>query len=197
MPTDRLYGEALRRMGALLRKARRTPLREPWAAALATADLRGRVTARMVLLKDFDSGGFYFYTNLLSRKGRQLAENPRGALCFYWDALLEQARIEGRVRPVSPAAADAYWASRPRESQVASWASAQSEPLSSRGELLARAAAVRARFRGRLIPRPPHWSGCRLVPDAVEFWKAGPHRLNHRTLYLKQGSRWSRRLLYP
>lgn len=164
---------------------------------LATADRRGRPTIRTVLLKAADRRGFVFYTNLESRKGRQLVKNPHAALCWYWDPLREQVMVEGLVRPVPSAEADAYWSTRPRQAQLSAWASRQSRTLDRRATLLARVAYYTKRFTGRPIPRPSHWSGFRLIPHRVEFWTARPFRLNDRLLYQRVGKRWKVTRLYP
>jgi pyridoxamine 5'-phosphate oxidase len=166
------------------------------AAALATADAAGAPSARMVLLKGVDRRGFVFFTNYRSRKARELAANPRAALCFHWPALGVQVRVEGAVERVSAAESDAYFKTRPRESQLAAWASEQSETLPSRRALLARW----ARIAGRLptpAPRPDFWGGYRIVPARIEFWQEEPHRLHRRTLYTKTARGWRRELLYP
>lgn len=165
--------------------------------ALATADSRGRPSVRMVLLKEASERGFVFYTNFQSRKAKQLDANPHAALCFYWEPIGVQVTVEGKAARVSDAEADAYWVTRPRQSQIGAWASLQSRPLEGRRMLLARAARFATKFAGRPIPRPPHWSGLRLVPDRIEFWKRRPFRLHDRQLYLKQGARWIFRRLYP
>lgn len=167
------------------------------AMVLATVDPDGRPSARYVLLKGFDARGFVFFTNIESRKGRALAGRPDAALCFYWAPLERQVRIEGRAELVSDAEADAYFETRPRESQIGAWASAQSEPLDSPALLEQRAAEVRARFAGRPVPRPPFWSGYRVVPRAIEFWTRGAGRLNERERYEREGGGWVRTFLYP
>lgn len=192
-----LYDQALRRMIGLLARAENSRLKEPSAMNLATADARGRVTSRMVMLKGLDRRGFVFYTNISSRKGRQLSVNPRAALCFYWDPLGEQVRVEGKVRPVSDAEADAYWAGRPRPSQIGAWASRQSAALRDRKTLLERARDCAERFHGAAVPRPPYWTGLRLAPERIEFWRADFSRLNERILYAKSGGRWKQTCLYP
>lgn len=167
------------------------------AMVLSTVDPDGRPAGRYVLLKAFDARGFVFYTNLHSRKGRALAANPDAALCFYWAPLEKQVRIEGRAELVSDAEADGYFETRPRESQIGAWASAQSERLESAALLEQRAAEARARFAGRPVPRPPFWSGFRVVPRALEFWARGEGRLNERERYERDGATWARTLLYP
>jgi pyridoxamine 5'-phosphate oxidase len=151
----------------------------------------------MVLVKGADGRGFAFYTNLASRKGRELAENPRAALCFHWPAIVEQVRVEGVVAPLSGAEADAYFATRPRESQLGAWASRQSEPLPSRDALLEAARAAEERFRGAAVTRPPFWGGFLLVPERIEFWKGEEGRLHRREVYVRAGDGWSASLLQP
>jgi pyridoxamine 5'-phosphate oxidase len=167
------------------------------AMALATADTAGRPSLRMVLLKEVDERGFVFYTNLKSRKGKQLAANPQVALCFYWDPLREQVQVEGRVEPLNDDEADAYWATRPRWSQIGAWASHESRPLHSRTTLILRATGIAARYLGRPIPRPRHWAGFRVVPERIEFWMGRDYRIHHRFLYWKAGDRWNLTRLYP
>jgi pyridoxamine 5'-phosphate oxidase len=170
-----------------------------WADAmcLATVDAAGRPSARMVLLKSFDAEGFVFYTNHHSRKGRELLARPDAALCFHWSALEEQVRVEGRATPVDPAEADAYFASRARGSQIGAWASDQSSHLDGREVLEARVAVLEARFAGQPVPRPPHWSGFRIRPEAMEFWIGLESRLHDRTRYERDGDGWRRELLSP
>ncbi|NIR28269.1 MAG: pyridoxamine 5'-phosphate oxidase [Gammaproteobacteria bacterium] len=192
-----LYREALERFHALHQRALRTDLREPTAVTLATADAEGRPSARTVLLKGFDEQGFVFYTNLSSRKGHHLGENPRAALCFFWQPLFEQVLVEGRVEEVDHEEADAYWATRPREAQIGAWASHQSEPLDRRETLEQRVAQYRQKFKGRAVPRPPHWSGFRVIPDRMEFWKARDYRLHDRVCYRVVDGEWTVTLLNP
>lgn len=188
----------IERFATLLEEARAAGEPEPTAMTLATCDARGRVAARTVLLKHFDARGFVFYTNTQSRKGRELAEHPQAALLVLWKQLHHQVqvRIEGVAEPVSEAEADAYFASRPRESQLGAWASLQSEPLPDRETLLARFRDYEARFAGGPVPRPPHWSGYRIVPDLIEFWFGQPHRLHDRFEY-RRAEGWRERRLYP
>lgn len=167
------------------------------AATLATADSRARPAARVVLVKSVDDSGFVFYTNLGSRKARELRDNPRAALCFYWSSLDKQYRVEGQVEGLSESEADAYFATRPRGSQIGAWTSKQSEPLSSRRELVKRYLKYRARFAGQPVTRPPFWGGYRLVPERVEIWHNQPHRLHDRFLYQRQAGGWSLQRLYP
>jgi pyridoxamine 5'-phosphate oxidase len=168
------------------------------AMTLATVGAAVRPSARMVLLKGHDARGFVFYTNSQSRKGDELAANPHAALLFHWKSLRRQVRIEGAVSPVSAAEADAYFATRSRDSQLGAWASDQSRPLDSRAAFEARYAALKADHEGREVPRPPHWWGYRLVPDRIEYWSDRPHRLHERRLFtLGPDGHWTEGLLYP
>ncbi len=167
------------------------------AMALATVDGSGRPQVRYVLLKEADHRGFVFYTNLGSPKARALRATPHAALVFYWHKPGRQVRVEGRVRPVAKAEADAYFASRPRLSQIGAWASQQSRPIASRAVLVSRVARLTKAASGRPIPRPDHWSGFRVVPSRIEFWERGAGRLHTRWLYSKSGTRWRRALLQP
>ncbi|MBJ7516704.1 MAG: pyridoxamine 5'-phosphate oxidase [Stenotrophomonas sp.] len=196
-----LYTEALSTFSALFDEARQGSEIEPNAMTVATADASGRPSARTVLLKAFDARGFVFYTHLDSHKGRELQANPQAALLFLWRSLREagiQVRIEGAVEQVGDTEADAYFASRPRLSQIGAWASSQSKTLGSREEFDARVAEAEARFDGRDVPRPSGWSGLRVVPDRFEFWYGAQFRLHERWCYEKAtGGSWSKRLLYP
>jgi pyridoxamine 5'-phosphate oxidase len=170
---------------------------QPDAMALATADAKGRPSVRMVLLKHADDAGFVFYTNARSRKGRELHANARAALVFHWQHLGRQVRVEGAVRPVPVADADAYWATRPRASQLAACASEQSVPLASRAQLLARWRALDRRYRGVAVPRPPHWIGYRVVPETIEFWTHREHRLHDRERFTRTRRGWKQTRLQP
>ncbi len=184
---------------ALLAEATAAGEPEPTAMTLATVGADGNVSARIVLLKDADAEGFVFYTNTQSLKGIQLAQRPRAALLFLWKhlRLQVQVRIEGAVQAVTAAEADAYFASRPRESQIGAWASSQSRPLASRAELDARIEDFTRQFAALPVPRPPHWSGYRVLPDAVEFWYGVAHRLHERHLHRWLDGAWQHSLLYP
>ena len=165
--------------------------------ALATADARGRPAVRFVLLKQGDADGFVFFTNAASRKGRELQRSRAAALAFYWDAIDRQVRIEGRIEVMPAAVADAYWATRPRASQLAALASRQSTPLASRRALVARWKTLTRRYAHRPVPRPAGWLGYRLIPDAIEFWTRHQDRLHHRELFTRTRRGWSRQLLQP
>jgi pyridoxamine 5'-phosphate oxidase len=186
-----------RRFGAWLDRAMAEGVAEPTAFTLATADAAGRPSARMLLLKGFDEAGFVFYTNLESRKAGELAANPFAALCFFWQPLELQVRIEGPVERVGGDEADAYYASRPRGSRIGAWASSQSRPLGSYDELMERVRSYEARFPGDEIPRPPHWSGFRLDPERIEFWRGRPDRLHERERFDRDGDGWRVTRLYP
>jgi len=170
---------------------------DPNAMSLATVGADGRPANRIVLLKAFDERGFVFYTNYEGRKGRELLANPACALCFHWPPIEIQVRIEGRAEPVSAAEADAYFATRARLSQLGAWASEQSRAMANPGDLERRLAEFEARFDGQPVPRPPNWSGFRVVPERIEFWHAGTNRLHDRTVYQHTGDGWSVETLYP
>ncbi len=189
--------EEFRSLFAQAQAVDRSRLPDPTAMSLATVGADGAPSVRIVLLKGFDERGFVFFTNLNSRKGRELIATPRAALCFYWAALDTQIRIEGTVDPVSTADADVYFASRARESQIGAWASLQSETLASMDELRARVADVERRFADQPVPRPAHWTGRRVRPERIEFWRAGEFRLHERRLFERDGNSWTLRRLFP
>lgn len=170
---------------------------DPGAMALATANADGRPSVRMVLLKGHDQRGFVFYTNFESRKGMELAMNAFAALDFHWKSLRRQVRIEGRVEKVSDTEGDAYFATRARDSQLSAWASDQSRRLSSRTAFETRYETVKEQFEGQPVPRPPHWSGYRVIPDHIEFWTDRAHRLHERRLFTRTADGWAEQLLYP
>ena len=167
------------------------------AMTLATASASGAPSARIVLLKGYDVRGFVFYTNSASRKGDELAANPRAALLFHWKSLRRQVRIEGVVVPVDPVEADAYFSTRSRDSQLGAWASDQSRPLESREAFEERYRKVAVDHDGADVPRPPHWWGYRLDPERIEFWSDRPHRLHERRLFVREEAGWCESLLYP
>ena len=170
---------------------------DPTAMAVATVDTAGNPSVRMLLLKGIDERGFAFYTNFESRKGRELLAQPRAALCFHWKSLRRQVRVEGPVEIVSDAEADAYFHSRARVSQIGAVASDQSGPLDSRATLEARVAGIEAMLDGADVPRPPNWSGFRVIPQSIEFWKDGAFRLHDRILFTREGMDWTVERLYP
>ena len=193
------FSVPFQRFAALLEEARRVgPERipEPTAFTLATC-VDGQPSARMLLLKGVDEAGFVFYTNYESRKGRELLANPRAAMCFHWAPLEHQVRVEGHALPVESTEADVYFASRGRGSQIGAWASRQSEPLARAGELEARVAEFERKFERTSVTRPPHWSGFRLSPERIEFWKGMPNRLHHRELYRRSDDGWLVEILFP
>lgn len=172
-------------------------LPEPTAFALGTVGADGMPSVRVLLLKGVDERGFVFYTNYEGRKGRELLAHPQAAMCFHWQALEQQVRVEGIATPVSDEEADAYFASRERGSQLGAWASLQSQPMADAGDLEARLREFAARFEGQPVPRPPHWSGFRLAPARIEFWRNMPSRLHERDLYEREGDRWRVQRLFP
>ena len=179
--------------------AEASEVNDPNAMTVATADSDGRPSARILLLKDFDDQGFVFYTNTQSDKGRELEHNPLAALCFHWKSLRRQVRITGAVQYVTPEEADAYFQSRARGSRIGAWASQQSSPLADRETLMADVARVEKQYDGGEVPRPPHWSGFRLVPTRIEFWHDGEFRLHDRLIFTRpqSGAAWSLQRLYP
>ena len=180
-----------------LADAERSEPNDPNAMTLATATPDGAASARMILLKGVDERGFTFYTNLGSRKVEQLSVNPRAALCFYWKSLKRQVHVEGTVERVDDAEADAYFATRPRGAQIGAWASKQSRPMEGRFRLEARVAKYTAKFHVGTVPRPDFWSGFRVVPEHIEFWREQPFRLHDRVVYHRDGGGWRKERLYP
>ena len=178
-------------------EARESEPNDPDAMALATARPDGAPSVRMVLLKGHGPEGFTFYTNLDSRKGAEIAANAHAALLFHWKSLRRQVRVEGTVDPVGDAEADAYFATRARDSQLGAWASFQSRPLDSRATFEQRFEDASRRFEGEAVPRPPRWGGFRLRPEKIEFWSDRPHRLHERRLFTATANGWSEGLLYP
>lgn len=196
-----LHAEALSTFAELFAEARTSDEAEYNAMVVSTAGLDARPSSRVVLLKDFDERGFVFYTHLDSQKGRELQANPQAALLFLWRRMRQdgvQVRIEGDVQLVAAAEADAYFASRPRMSQIGAWASAQSQTLASREEFAERVAKVEASFEGREVPRPEGWGGFRVVPRTFEFWYGAQYRLHERWRYdADAAGHWSKRMLFP
>ena len=189
--------DPIERFHEWFREAQRAGVEVPEAMTLATAGADGAPSARMVLLKGADDDGFVFYSGYVSRKARELEQNPRAALVFYWRPLGKQVRVEGAVERVSAADSAEYFATRPRGSQLAAWASHQSSPLESREELERRYGELEREYEGREVPLPPHWGGFRLRPDAIEFWEHRENRLHDRTRYTRARENWQRELLAP
>lgn len=196
-----LHAEALATFDDLFAQAKAAGIPEPTAMTVATVDADGQPSARMVLLKSHDERGFVFYTHLDGRKGRELQAHPKAALLFFWKALGEdgvQVRIEGDVEIVDDAEAEAYFARRPRDSQLGAWASQQSETLDARETFARRFDEAKARFEGAEVPRPPRWGGFRVVPRRIEFWYGAQFRLHERHLYERGADgAWTKRMLYP
>jgi pyridoxamine 5'-phosphate oxidase len=178
-------------------KAQASEPSDPNAMALATTDSEKRPSVRIVLMKAHGPDGFVFYTNQRSRKGEELAHNPYAALLFHWKSLRRQVRIEGNVSPVSSEEADAYFATRSRDSQLGAWASSQSRTLPGRAEFERRYDEMTAKFEDEEVPRPSHWGGYRVMPERIEFWSDRPHRLHERRLFTRGAGGWTESLLYP
>jgi pyridoxamine 5'-phosphate oxidase len=189
--------DPIERFQEWFREAEQAGIEVPEAMTLATAGADGAPSARMLLLKGADDEGFVFYSGYVSRKAGELEQNPRAALVFYWRPLGKQVRVEGRVERVSDDESAAYFATRPRGSQLAAWASQQSQPLESREELERRYAELEREYDGRQVPRPPHWGGFRLRPDAIEFWEHRENRLHDRVCYTRAREGWTAELLSP
>ncbi|WP_422373064.1 pyridoxamine 5'-phosphate oxidase [Hoeflea sp.] len=189
--------EPYRLFATWLEEATASELNDPNALALATVDSDGMPNVRMVLLKGFDERGFVFYTNFESRKGVEILGSMKAAMCFHWKSLRRQVRVRGPVERVSEAEADEYYASRPRGSRIGAWASRQSRPLESRFALEKAVAEYTARHAVGEIPRPPHWSGFRILPQSVEFWHDRPFRLHDRVVFEQKGKDWEKTRLYP
>jgi pyridoxamine 5'-phosphate oxidase len=189
--------ERFRSVYALAEKIDRSILPDPSAMALGTVDEVGQPSVRIVLLKAFDERGFVFYTNFEGRKGRQLLANPKAALCFYWPTIDIQVRIEGTVTKVAEKEADAYFATRHRLSQIGAWASRQSEPLETPSALDERVRKYEREFAGKEVSRPKYWSGFRVLPERIEFWKGKPNRLHERHLYTRDEAGWKVETIYP
>jgi len=189
--------EIISQFRSWLEEAQGRELNNPNAMSLATSTGDGIPSVRIVLLKEFDERGFVFYTNLTSRKGRELLDNPHAALCFHWKSSDKQVRIDGKIERVSEDQADTYFASRPRASRIGAWASKQSQAMEGRFEFETRIAKYTARFGLGEIPRPPFWSGFRVIPNCVEFWHEHAYRLHDRNVYRWSGEHWAQEKLYP
>ncbi len=189
--------DPFKRFREIFEEAKATGIDDPNAMVVSTVDAEGRPSARQVLLKDFDERGFVFYTNFESRKGTEILGNPNVSLNFYWRETRKQVIVRGRAEPVSGEEADAYFATRPRTSQLGAWASHQSRPLKNRAQLMARVAKYEAKYLTGAVPRPPHWSGFRVVPSTIELWIAGAFRLHDRVFYERTEGGWTATRLNP
>ena len=197
MIKEELHAVAIAQFRDWLDEANRLELRNPTAVALATCSAIGRPSVRMVLMRGFDKRGIVFFTNSESQKGVELAENPHAAICFYWEALGKQIRVEGGVEEATDSENDSYWQGRSRDSQLAAWASQQSRPLESREVYDAKVVEMKERFDERAIPRPAHWYGYRLVPRRFEFWTESRHRMHEREVFEQSAAGWKSFLLAP
>jgi pyridoxamine 5'-phosphate oxidase len=197
MHDDARHADPLTWFAAWFEEAKRDEPFDATAMALATVDASGRPSVRMVLLKGADARGFFFVTNYESRKARDMAATGRAALCLHWPKHERQVRVEGTVERVAPEESDAYFASRPRGSQIGAWASDQSRPLARREDLVRRVRELEVEYRDRPVPRPAHWGGLRVVPDRIELWQGRPSRLHERTLFEREATGWRSTELYP
>lgn len=194
---DQVLPDALEQFNQWLEQAMFAKIPEPNAMTLATATPQGKVSSRVVLLKEIDDKGLVFYTNYNSRKAAEISLNPMAALSFLWLELERQVRIEGILEKISPEKSDEYFASRPRENQIGAWSSDQSTEIASREELSRRFAELEEKYKGKSIPRPPYWGGYRLLAESVEFWQGGPGRIHDRILYTRTSAGWQRKRLAP
>jgi len=194
------FDEPFKRFQEIFARASQLPREyfpDPNAMSLATVGIDGQPSNRIVLLKAFDERGFTFFTNYEGRKGQELQQDPKAALCFHWPPLETQIRVEGGVEQVADDEADAYFATRARESQLGAWASLQSQPMAHEDDLVRRLARYKEEFDGRSVPRPPHWSGFRVVPHRIEFWRNRASRLHERHVYVRDANAWRVDTLYP
>ncbi|MBI3782598.1 MAG: pyridoxamine 5'-phosphate oxidase [Deltaproteobacteria bacterium] len=189
--------DPIRRFKEWYAAAEASPMSQPEAMALATSDKRGRASVRYVLLKQVDERGFVFFTNMGSRKGREIKANPYVSFAIHWKPIDKQVRVEGRIERVSDEEADTYWDTRPRLSQLGALASHQSAVITHREILTQRWLRLEQKYRNRAVPRPREWTGVRIIPDRIEFWEEEEHRLHHRDLYVRSRSGWRRQLLQP
>ncbi|MZR31933.1 pyridoxamine 5'-phosphate oxidase [Sneathiella litorea] len=195
--TVKNFSDLLTEFQEWMAEAEKSEPNDPTAMALATADAEGYPSVRMVLLKGVDDRGFVFYTNFGSQKGRELLANPRAGLCFHWKSLRRSIRVQGTVEKVTDAEADAYFDSRPRDSRIGAWASQQSRPMEGRFTLEAEVAKYAAKYAIGAIPRPDYWSGFRIIPERIEFWRDRPFRLHERRRYEKGPEGWTESVLFP
>jgi pyridoxamine 5'-phosphate oxidase len=191
------FAEPFKQFAELYERAKIAQPKDPNACVLATVDATGKPSARVILLKEFDESGFVFFTNYDSQKGHDLLGQKVAALVFYWPAFDSQVRVEGPTAQLPAAESDAYFASRPKESQIGAWASHQSKPLSSRAELIDRYDSLTRQYADKDVPRPAHWGGFRLTPVAIELWQAGTHRLHERRRFTRSDDGWEVELLNP
>ncbi len=193
-----MSNDPIKKFSSWFNEARKNPeIKDATEFTLATANKKGKPSARIVLLKDFDEKGFVFYTNYTGRKSEEIVENPYAAICFYWPALGKQIRIEGKVEKVSANESDKYFLSRPRESKIGAWTSKQSKELESRIAFKKQLAETKKKFEGKEIKRPDFWGGWRILPNTIEFWKAEKFRYHHREVYTKTKNGWKTKILYP
>jgi pyridoxamine 5'-phosphate oxidase len=192
-----LHEDPLEQFAIWMEEAVNAEILDPYAMCISTVGSDGKPSSRIVYWRDVEDGGFVFYTNYDSHKGREIEANPNVAICFHWTELERQIRIEGTVVKASPEVSDLYWSKRPRESQLGAWASAQSKTISGKEDLQKELGAAKAKFEGKDVPRPPHWGGYTVQPDRIEFWQGRPSRLHDRFAYSKEEDIWKIEQLSP